>query len=106
VHSDAAATFLIDATAGHGEPPSFLPRAVGVRTVTSPADAASYCKQHRLPVEAVAIAGAREDLAGMAIDVGASHSARFGELQAPLSAGRHGGRPRIAEFVRWITDER
>jgi hypothetical protein len=105
VHSDATATFLIDATEG-GEPPAFLPRAIGVRTVHAPSDAARYCKQHRLPIEAVAIAGAREDLELMAIEIGAARIARFGELQAPLAAGRHGGRPRIAEFIRWIGDER
>jgi acyl-CoA reductase LuxC len=105
-HSDAAATFLIDATATHGEPPSFLPRALGVRTVSRPADAVTYCKQHRLPVEAVAVAGDRDDLTAMAVATGAARIARFGELQSPLSSGRHGGRPRIAEFVRWITDER
>jgi len=106
VHSDAAATFLIDATADRSDPPSFLPRAIGVRTVAGPSDAVAYCKQHRLPVEAVAVAGARDDLAQVAIGTGAARIACFGELQAPLLAGRHGGRPRIGEFVRWVTDER
>jgi hypothetical protein len=105
VHSDTAATFLIDTTTSH-EPPAFLPRAIGVRSVGSPEEAAAYCKQHRLPIEAVAIAGMRDDLADLAIELGAARIARFGELQAPLAAGRHGGRPRIAEFVRWMTDER
>ncbi|HKE37402.1 MAG TPA: hypothetical protein VKB39_08215, partial [Candidatus Baltobacteraceae bacterium] len=105
VHSDSAATFLIDATAAD-EPPAFLPRAIGVHTVTAPKDAAAYCSEHRLPVEAVAIAGVRGDLTDFALEVGAARIARFGEMQAPLASGRHGGRPRIAEFVRWITDER
>lgn len=105
-HSDAAATFLIDATAPHGEPPAFLPRAVGVRTVSNPADLVRYCAEHRLAIEAVALAGDREDLTAMAVAIGAARIARFGDLQAPLASGRHGGRPRIAEFVRWITDER
>lgn len=105
-HSDTAATFLVDATATHDEPPSFLPRAIGVRTVARPADVVAYCTQHGLPVEAVAVAGARDDIAAMAVAAGASRIARFGELQSPLASGRHGGRPRIAEFVRWVTDER
>ncbi len=105
-HSDAAASFLIDATATQAEPPSFLPRAIGVRTVCGPADALTYCKQHRLPVEAIAVAGTRDDLTAMAVATGAARITRFGELQAPLSSGRHGGRPRIAEFVRWVSDER
>lgn len=105
-HSDTTATFLVDATATLDEPPSFLPRAIGVRAVSRPADVVTYCAAHRLPVEAVAVAGARDDVTDMAVATGASRIARFGELQSPLAAGRHGGRPRIAEFVRWITDER
>lgn len=105
-HSDAAASFLIDATATHADPPSFLPRAVGVRTVWGPDDALTYCRQHRLPIEAIALAGTRDELTAMAVATGAARITRFGELQVPLSSGRHGGRPRIAEFVRWVTDER
>jgi hypothetical protein len=37
--------------------------------------------------------------------VGASRIARFGSLQIPQLGGFHGGRPRIADFVRWIVDE-
>jgi len=36
---------------------------------------------------------------------GASRIARFGELQRPPLGGNHGARPRIAEFVRWVTSE-
>jgi hypothetical protein len=32
--------------------------------------------------------------------------APFGTLQHPPLASPHGGRPRIAEFVRWVSDER
>src|SRR5262249_42238307 len=106
IYSDANATFVIDTTAGETEPPAFLPRAIGLGTASSPADAAAYCRRHRLPVEAVAVAGAREDLATMVTEIGASRIACFGELQAPPATGRHGGRPRIAEFVRWMVDER
>jgi hypothetical protein len=58
-----------------------------------------------LPIEALALAGSRDDLAKMAIAMGANRIARFGELQRPPLGGNHGGRPRIAEFVRWITHE-
>lgn len=106
IYSDANATFVIDTTAGVTEPPAFLPRAIGVRTVGTPSEAIAYCRQHRLPIEAVSVAGSREDLNAMAIEMGASRITRFGELQAPPATGRHGGRPRIADFVRWIADER
>jgi len=105
-HSDTAATFLVDATATHDEAPSFLPRAIGVRTVARPGEVVTYCAQHGLPLEAIAVAGARDDITAMAVAAGASRITRFGELQSPLATGRHGGRPRIGEFVRWVTDER
>jgi hypothetical protein len=38
----------------------------------------------------------------MALDAGAVRLTRFGELQHPPLGGDHGGRPRIAEFIRWI----
>lgn len=106
IYSDAGATFVIDTTAGVTEPPAFLPRAIGVRTVGAPSEAVAYCRQHRLPIEAVSVAGSREDLSAMAIEMGAARIVRFGELQAPPATARHGGRPRIADFVRWMSDER
>ena len=105
VHSDKLASYFVALDPPESEPPSMLPRALGVRTVDSPSDAQAYVTRHALPVEAVATAGAREDIRHMAVAIGAARIAPFGELQAPALFDRHGGRPRIAEFVRWITDE-
>ena len=87
------------------EPPAFLPRVLGVHFVDGPAQAADYIRQHRLPLEAIALAGDRADVTAMALDSGASRIARFGNLQRPPLTGNHGGRPRIADFVRWTTAE-
>jgi Acyl-CoA reductase (LuxC) len=87
------------------EPPSFLPRVLGVHAVDGPERAAGYLARHRIPIEAIAVAGVRGDLRRMAAGIGAARIAAFGELQHPPVSGYHGGRPRIAEFVRWLTDE-
>jgi hypothetical protein len=41
----------------------------------------------------------------MAAAIGASRIASFGTLQTPPLGTFHGGRPRIAEFVRWVSDQ-
>jgi hypothetical protein len=41
----------------------------------------------------------------MALHIGTARIAAFGALQSPPLHAYHGGRPRIAEFVRWVTDE-
>ncbi len=105
VYADAAATYCIVYDPPAEEPPLFLPRAVAVRPVAEPAQAATYLREQRLPIEAVAVAGARADVKDMALASGASRIASFGTLQAPPLQGFHGGRPRIAHFVRWIADE-
>ncbi len=105
VYSDANASYLAVLDPPAAEPPAFLPRALGVHTVDTPAEAAEYLERHRIPLEAVAIAGTRADIVEMAVTVDAARIAAFGELQSPPLGGYHGGRPRIAEFVRWITDD-
>jgi hypothetical protein len=87
------------------EPPAFLPRTLAIHTVDGPAAALDYVRAHRLPVEAVALAGSREDIVNMALDMGANRIARFGDLQSPPLGTTHGGRPRIAEFVRMIASD-
>ncbi len=94
---------LLDAP--RDEPPAFLPRVVAVHCVDGPGDALAYVRDHRLPIEAIALAGSRADLNAMALASGASRIARFGDLQRPPLGGNHGARPRIAEFVRWVSDE-
>jgi hypothetical protein len=104
-YSDAAATFVVELDPPPAQPPLFLPRAIALRTVEAPPAAATYLERHRVRVEALAIAARRPDLIDLATRIGAVRIARFGELQAPRLQTRHGGRPRIAEFVRWVTDE-
>jgi hypothetical protein len=84
------------------EPPPFLPRTLGIITVDDPSQALAYLRQHRLPLEGFAISSERPDVIQLAIDAGAVRLTRFGELQHPPLGGDHGGRPRIAEFIKWI----
>jgi Acyl-CoA reductase (LuxC) len=105
VYSDANASYLAVLDPPASEPPAFLPRALGIHAVDAPSEAAAYLERHRIPLEAVAIAGARADIVALAVAAGAARIAAFGDLQSPALGGYHGGRPRIAEFVRWIADE-
>jgi hypothetical protein len=106
VFSDERATYLAVLDPPGHEPPPFLPRALGIHAVDSPADARAYLQRHAIPVEAIALAGDRDDLRAFAIETGANRIAAFGQLQRPLLGGNHGGRARILDFIRWITDER
>jgi Acyl-CoA reductase (LuxC) len=105
VYSDATASYMAVLDPPFSDPPAFLPRALGVRAVDGPDEAAEYIARHALPVEAFAIAGRRDDIARMAVATGIARIAPMGSLQSPPIGGFHGGRPRIAEFVRWVTDE-
>ncbi len=87
------------------EPPLFFPRSLGVRAVDAPQEAAAYLLRHGIELEALAVAGRREDLAELAIQTRTARIVPFGTMQAPPLGTYHGGRPRIAEFVRWIVDE-
>jgi hypothetical protein len=106
VFSDARGSYLAVLDPPVSEPPAFLPRALAVHAIDDPGEAIAYLSQHNVPVEAVAIAGERDDLCRFAIEIGAHRIARFGDLQRPPIGGNHGGRARIADFVTWITDER
>jgi hypothetical protein len=103
VFSDARASYLIVLDPPEHEPPPFLPRALAMRVVDTPDQARAYLQQHRIAIEAMAVAGARPDIVNTAAEMGAHRIAVFGELQRPPLGGNHGGRPRIAEFVRWIS---
>jgi hypothetical protein len=105
VYSDADATYVAVLDPPEAEAPAFLPRTLGVRSVSAPSEAADYLQRHRIPIEAVAVAATRPDVVAMATRIGAARIAAFGELQSPPLGGYHGGRPRIAEFVTWMTDE-
>lgn len=84
------------------EPPQFLPRTLGIVLVDDPGQALQYIREHSLRLEGFALSDERADVVRAAVECGAVRLTRFGELQhAPLS-GDHGGRPRIAEFVRFV----
>jgi hypothetical protein len=105
VYTDTALSYLLVLEPPVDAPPAFLPREIGVYAVDTPNDAAAYIQRHRIPIEAIAVAGARGDTTAIAAELGAARIANFGDLQAPPLHTYHGGRPRIAEFVRWITDQ-
>ena len=83
------------------QPPPFLPRLAHAIPVAHPADALEYLRRHGVAVEGFAVTNSRPDVIDMAVSAGAARITLFGELQNPPLAGEHGGRPRIAEFVRW-----
>jgi hypothetical protein len=87
------------------EPPLFLPRALGIRSIERPIEAAQYLERHGIELEALAVAGLRDDVVEIATRTKAARIVPFGAMQAPPLGAFHGGRPRIAEFVRWIVDE-
>jgi hypothetical protein len=102
VYTSNPATHAIVLDPPRSEPPAFLPRALGVITVDGPGEALEYLQAHAIPLEGFAISCARENVVDMAMRAGAVRLARFGELQHPPLNARHGGRPRIADFVKWI----
>ncbi|HEY6325351.1 MAG TPA: acyl-CoA reductase [Candidatus Cybelea sp.] len=103
--SDAAATYLLQTDPSWDEPPPFVSRMLPIRSVDDPAQVEGYFARHAVTIEALAIAGGRTDLIEAAVRMGAARVAALGALQSPEIGGFHGGRPRIAEFVRWISDE-
>lgn len=84
------------------EPPPFLPRLTHAVPVHDPGEALAYLRRHSLPLEGFALSDGRRDAIDMAVAAGAVRLTRFGALQDPPLTGEHGGRPRIAEFVRWV----
>ncbi|HET9392760.1 MAG TPA: acyl-CoA reductase [Candidatus Rubrimentiphilum sp.] len=84
------------------EAPQFLPRTLSAIAVDAPAEALEYLRRHAIPLEGFAIAGDRDDVNALAIAAGAVRLSGFGELQHPPLHGNHGGRPCIADFVKWV----
>ncbi len=103
--ADPQAASLIAVDPPPDEPPLFLPRVVAVRSVNGPQDALAYLQRHAVKLEAVAVSEHRDDLVEFAQAAGASRITTLGALQSPPLGIFHGGRPRIAEFVRWMSDE-
>ncbi|MBV8152269.1 MAG: hypothetical protein JOY59_11970, partial [Candidatus Eremiobacteraeota bacterium] len=64
-----------------------------------------------LPLETLAVgrgagsSGSSDTLLALAEEVGVARVTALGAMQAPSPALHHGGRPRIAEFVRWLEAE-
>lgn len=96
VFSDETASYLIVLDAPLNEPPLFLPRALTIQIVDSSDQAVNYLNQFGISVEAIAIAppAAAKKLSGLT-----SRFVDFGMLQRPGIGGKHGDRPRIAEFI-------
>ena len=82
--------------------PPFLPRVLPVIPVAGDDDVAAYVSAHALPVQVVGARDADERAVAFAARIGAVRVAPFGAMQDPPLGGHHGGRPRIADFVRWI----
>lgn len=105
VYSDAEASFMLE-TGSLDRAPAFAPRALAVHAVDGSAEMQAYVAHHALPLEACAVASARDDVVAAAIEAGANRIAPFGELQRPPLGHPHGGRPRFSEFVRFAGVER
>jgi hypothetical protein len=85
------------------ELPPFGAGVIPVAFVDGLDDAAAYVRRHALPLQALGVADPDAvDARAFAAALGAVRIARFGTLQDPPPAGRHGGRGRIADFVRWV----
>ncbi len=83
------------------ELPPFGGGVIPVVFVDGIAAAAEYVHRHALPLQALGVAtidGACE----LAEALGAVRVTSFGPMQNPPLAGHHGGRARIADFIRWI----
>lgn len=100
--TDELVNYLTVVDAPLDEPPLFLPRAIRVHGVVDSAQTAQYYQRHAVALEALALSRPRPDLLELAVHLGASRIAPFGALQTPALGAFHGGRPRIADFVRWI----
>ncbi|MGA7356151.1 MAG: hypothetical protein WBW76_12055, partial [Candidatus Cybelea sp.] len=105
IYADPRAEYLVVLDPSLDAPPAFLPLSVRLHVVDDAAQVAQYFARHGIAVEAFAVATSRPDVCSMAAAIGVSRIARFGTLQTPPLRAFHGGRPRIAEFVRWVCDE-
>lgn len=104
VHAPQDLSWLITVDCSRRWPPPLLPRACIVLPVREPGEALAYLQAHRLPLEGLALEprDARPDVLSFTLESGAAQVRAAGALQGPAIHIRHGGRPRIAEFVRWI----
>lgn len=96
----AEATVVLDPPLHEGPP--LLPRILPLYSVDGPADCEEYVRSHALPLEAFGVWDFDDAMLELGARVGAVRIARLGEMQAPGPGLHHGGRSRIADFVRWI----
>lgn len=88
------------------ELPMFGHTALPLIQVDGLEDAACWLDEHHLgPLEAVGINDPALDPRHVAATFDAVRVTRLGRMQDPPLAGHHGGRPRIADFVRWLDYE-
>jgi hypothetical protein len=99
---DPGGAWSIVIDARHDEPPPFGAGAIPLVLVAGADDAAAYLARHAIRLQALAVAGEGTDWGTLAARIGAVRVTAFGRLQDPPLAGHHGGRARIADFVRWI----
>jgi hypothetical protein len=83
------------------EPPPLLPRILPLYAIDEPEECEEYVRSHALALEAFALARRRDDLADLGVRIGAARIPLLGEMQAPSPSLHHGGRVRIADFIRW-----
>jgi hypothetical protein len=105
IFTDAESSYLLLLNPPLDEPPLLLARTLSLYTVADSREAVAYLRRHGIALEALAVAQPEDELRTVAANLGASRITAFGSLQAPPLAAFHGGRPRIAEFVRWISEE-
>lgn len=103
-HARALAGFRQSSNGAAERAPEFLPRTATPIVVRGRDEALDYLRRYAIPLEGFALSGPRADLRKLAAEAGAVRIARLGTLQDPPLYGNHGGRPRIAEFVRWIDE--
>jgi hypothetical protein len=102
---DPAAAWSIVVDAPHDALPPFGAGAIPLVLVDGPADAAAFISRHAIPLQALGVAGAALDRPALAQALGAVRMTALGAMQDPPIAGHHGGRPRIADFIRWVDFE-
>jgi len=102
---DDALTYLLLLDPPENEPPPFLPRTVAVLPIDSPEEIARYVERHALPIECLGITGTGRRHTELAARIGAARLAPLGEMQRPPLQAHHGGRLRIAEYVRFLDDD-
>jgi hypothetical protein len=84
-------------------PLPLLPRVLPIYVVDESEEILAFARAQHLPIQALGVADPSDPhVRALAEHLGAVRIARFGTMQAPPLAGRHGGAARISDVVRWI----